>query len=161
MIAIQSHVVVVLLIWCAVASAADSPEVFGTAGLVKGYLDEPAMPAAGAGVQIPVWDRLGARAEFLMSNHRFYSKRYFLVSATYDYRDSRHAVVPYLIGGGGYVVEREKWIPYSSGSGAIVGGMGVRFTLGSRVTLAPEIRLGDPAFPLFTVNIGFRLRGRR
>jgi len=141
--------------------AADPPEVFGTAGAVKGYLDEPFNFAGGAGARIPLVDRLALRPEFLIAEEPSYSHRYFLGSVTYDINHPRRPAVFYLIGGGGWVEVRDKRIPYSFGEGEFVGGAGVRFALGSRITLSTEFRAGKSALPLVTMHLGFRLGKRR
>src|SRR5689334_14649793 len=93
---------------CAATHAAEGPELSASFGFVKGYLDEPAMLAGSAAIRIHLIDRVSVRPEFAIGGDGRFQNRYFLVSGIYDIRDPRRSAVPYLIGGGGYVVERDK-----------------------------------------------------
>ena len=154
--------VVAVLALAAAVHAADAPEVFGSVGYLKAYLDEPGQVAAGGGLRIPLASRLSVRPEYLISSDSTYAHQFFLGNMTYDLMEDREKrVVPYLIGGVGLVNTKEKRISYSSRNGLALGGFGFRLNIGDLITISTEIRAGNKAFPLATIHIGIRLSRNR
>ena len=154
--------VVALLVLSTAVHAADAPEVFGSVGYLKAYLDEPGQVAAGGGLRIPLASRLSVRPEYLISSDSTYAHQFFLGNMTYDLMEDREKrVVPYLIGGVGLVNTKEKRISYSSRNGLALGGFGFRLNIGDLITISTEIRAGNKAFPLATIHIGIRLSRNR
>jgi hypothetical protein len=141
--------------------AADPPEVFGTIAFLKPYIDEPFRAGGGAGIRIPMFGRLAVRPEFVAASDHSFSHQYVLGSATYDFTGAPLAAVPYVVGGGGLLHERDKRISYSSNRAVLMGGAGIRFALGGRFYISPEFRAGRDAFPLVTIHLGIRLGNRR
>ena len=151
-----------MLAFAAAGRAADAPEVFGSVGNLKAYLDEPGQVAAGGGLRIPLASRLSVRPEYLISSDSTYAHQFFLGNMTYDLMEDREKrVVPYLIGGVGLVNTKEKRISYSSRNGLALGGFGFRLNIGDLITISTEIRAGNKAFPLATIHIGIRLSRNR
>jgi hypothetical protein len=139
------------------AFAADAPEILGSVGYFRAFLDEPGEFAGGAALRIPVVRRLAIRPEFIVSNQRGYTHALVIGSATVDVSDPHKPVVAYISGGGGFIRTHAKSIGYSYSEGLALAGAGVRFVLGDRWTAGSEFRLGTSGFPLITFNIGIRL----
>jgi hypothetical protein len=83
-------------------------------------------------------------------------------NATIDLRvertPARPAATPYLVFGGGYLrqIQRFGSATFSSGEGTVSAGGGIRIALGSRAFIAPEMRIGWE--PELRVGVTFGLR---
>ena len=143
--------------FCACAAAAEPVEITGSIGYYRAFLDEPGELATGAAVRLPLTRRLAVRPEFVASSYADYFHASVLGSITYDVSDPDRPVVAYVSAGGGLLRTRDKRIDYSYTEGVGLGGVGVRFALGSRWTAGTEFRIGTNAFPLVTFHIGIKV----
>ncbi|MGE3508438.1 MAG: hypothetical protein AB7N65_06095 [Vicinamibacterales bacterium] len=133
----------------------------GWAGFVdENWIDRTLLGAAG---RIFVTERIAVGPEFafLRGSHDEYDWT-LTGNATIDLiRDTGGAaprIVPYLAFGGGYLrqVTRFGTARFSSGEGTVSGGAGARFSLGRRLFLAPELRVGYEPELRFGASLGFR-----
>ncbi len=140
------------------AHAQQSPrttEVRVTFGIHKYLLDAPFAPSGGASIHVGVSDRLKIAPEVLVTSDDRYRTTMALVHLIYDLRDGDGSVTPYVFGGVGLTTQRQHSIAYTSRTLAREGGVGVRFGIGERAVVAPEIRFGWDAVPRATVSVGW------
>ena len=90
-----------------------------------------------------------------MTSDDRYRTTIVLAHVTYDLRDGDGPIIPYVFGGVGLTTQRQHSIAYTSRTLAREGGVGVRFGIGERVVIAPEIRFGWDSVPRATVSVGW------
>jgi hypothetical protein len=139
------------------APAAAVPDIRVTAGLVRMFLDEPALPAAGGGVRLPISAHLAVEPEVLrLAGDRFDG---WNIDGNLSWTFGGEARVrPYVIGGVGAAWQHEAAIHFTHREASVSGGVGIRVRAGARSYLAVEGRLGSAAFPRLTITIGARVR---
>ena len=129
-------------------------EVRVTFGIHKYLLDAPFAPSGGASIHVAVSDRLKIAPEVLVTSDDRYRTTIALAHLIYDLGDGG-PVIPYVFGGVGLTTQRQHSIAYTSRTPAREGGVGVRFGIGERAVIAPEIRFGWDAVPRVTVSVGW------
>jgi len=82
---------------------------------------------------------------------------FVLGNIAFDFR-REGALVPYVIGGGGWMRHRNEIFgaPFSHDEAAAAGGAGMRLFLSDRFFVAPEFRLGWELHYQITGTVGFR-----
>lgn len=131
-----------------------------------GFVDENWIDRAlfGVGGRVFVTQRIAVGPEFVFLRGSDDEYDWTLTgNATIDLvRDSEPAVrrvVPYVVIGGGYLRQARRLGTerFVSGEGTVSGGAGVRVTLGPRLFVAPEVRIGYEPELRFGATLGLRL----
>jgi hypothetical protein len=79
-----------------------------------------------------------------------------LVNASYDFRSLDKRVVPYVIGGGGYLRVSDGIVRrFTVGSWVAEGGGGAKIYIQRGVFVAPEVRIGSEVYVRATVSLGY------
>jgi hypothetical protein len=123
-----------------------------TAGMALQYPDEPWVRALGASVRIRLYRRFSLEPEFAAAGS-VYRQWTVIPNLVVDLRDRRQRVVPYLIGGAGYLHELDTRIHYERSDWIWNAGVGFRVRAGKRVFVSPEFRIGGLARA--AVSIGY------
>ena len=149
-----------LLAICFFAGCCSAAELSATFGSYKRYLDEPNSATYGGSIRIPLARRWSVRPEVLVDNGKNFSNVLALGSVMFDFTDPDKRAVGYAVFSAGTVQTLDQRISFSASHWLGAGGAGVRFALSEHWIAAAEMRVGMPAFPLITFNLGYRW-GRR
>lgn len=115
--------------------------------------------AAGAAVRFKIVGGLGFAPEFTYMYHSRQDRDLsFLPNLTWEFRRGKK-VVPYVIGGLGFLQHRQTWdhFKWSSTTKFAEGGLGVKVFLNERIFVAPEMRIGWEPHIRATATIGYVL----
>jgi hypothetical protein len=121
------------------------------------YLDEPAQFLGGGSIRIPMVKRLGAEPEFVVVPGSRFTQWTLMPNVSLDLRGPGRAVIPYVIGGLGYLHELDKAIEYERSDWAFHGGVGARIVAGKGLFIAPEFRIGHDI--RIVVGLGYLFAG--
>jgi hypothetical protein len=141
----------------------------------SGFIDEvwDYFTTIGGGVRWFVGPRLAIGPEVAYLTGEFDSLEASHLSVTgnvtFDFlrEGNQRRVVPYVVGGGGYLRQRTLvgrgpgtpgLQPFTSSEGTVSAGLGARVALGSWVFVAPEFRLGWEPETRIAVIVGIRPR---
>ena len=161
MIRVLCPILAGILLMVASPHRSNAAELLATMGSYRRYLDEPAAFTYGVAVKVPVSRWVSLRPELLADNGKEYSNVVVLGSVMGDFTRPEKRAVGYWIASAGGTRTREQRFAFHSWQWALLGGAGVRLKLGERWSAATEVRTGMPAFPLFTVNVGYRWGSER
>lgn len=138
--------------------------VEGGAGHAE-FADSPPVPhtLVGVGTRVYVTERLAIGPEFTWMRGPGQHRDTFLTgNVTWDLRGrtpgSRLTIVPYLLGGGGFMSQTTEvgTGTFSSTEGAFTAGGGLRIESSRGLYIAPELRVGAELHWRAGVMIGFR-----
>lgn len=140
------------------------PEVLLTSGYAS-FVDEDLVDhwLVGVSARVYLTPRFGLEPEFRYMRQSSFDQDYVLqLNLLYDLRKPGNAVVPYLVGGVGFLTNRQKF-PHISRAFTNTeltssGGVGVKFFLNDRIFIAPEFRLGWEPLLQVTGSVGFILK---
>lgn len=134
--------------------AVDVRATFGSAGFVDD--SSQGHRSVGGSARFYVTRRFAIEPEIeymrLNRNHRDWL---FLPNVSFDFRSLEKRIIPYVIGGVGYL-RISDGVPrlFTVGSWVAEGGGGAKIYLNRGVFLAPEVRIGSELYGRATISIG-------
>jgi hypothetical protein len=139
------------------AVAQESAAVRVAVGVARPYDDEPSQIGGAGSIRLPLRGRLGVEPELAITDSNHYLIWTLIPNVVYTFGRPQSPVAVYVIGGIGYVRERDKGIvpDYTSNGWTWDGGVGVRVNLTKGAFIAPDLRIGGNLSRL-TLGLGYR-----
>lgn len=132
-------------------------DIRGTVG-VAGFVDESeAHESVGTSARFYVTRRFAIEPELqYLKLNRNHSDWLFMPNMSFNFRSLDKRVVPYAIGGVGYLRTTDGFARlFSVDTWVAEGGGGAKIYLNQRVFIAPEARIGSELYVRATVSVGY------